>query len=664
MTSTAPSKVPRTALREASRDYQAFWTTDPGIELLERALDQLDVWSRDRFDVELDHNRDIERFNSRMNVRVQLLHRAHGDSTGFRASVLNTNNGVTFSVTLIVVENSRGGWISIHASSSDRSRRTAKPQIANMILDVVDVNDVEPLRAAPQHYSYSQLEELENLINSEHRRLPVIVAAPLGELPFEKWHKAVRGWTQKCAGLAHVISLDPHSAEEFRIRHGALAVPEATLRTYPPQLSLENPSLDQAARWLTASSLSQDDAQVQRTIETFIRQYQATHPPEIPAEVREWTRAFEKIAARRLRTAVSPPTQPLEVRVAARRVFMASTQPNLHDIPPAIPAVPMTDEVETQPDSQLRPELIALRISKLQQSLNAITIERNNAVAMLDRVQSFLAIPDLSDNTLLELLDAATRAYPPADAVESLLAEKEALESRVSILEDDLEYEKINYDDLQRRSSKLQQSYERKHRESDYYKSQLANYAPADAHSWIDDGGPLNPLGTCPNDWSKMIISPELKKHSIIYTGNPRTIKEVIARDIDLSALQAAWDALGTLAAYRRARSESLWDGDVHSYCESGPAGMFRVEPNKHGQGETSATKGDSRLAKLRLLPVPQSVSESGTEYMWEHFKPYSWSAQKKLRIHYLDQVATNGHVYVGYIGMHLASASTDKVKR
>lgn len=49
---------------------------------------------------------------------------------------------------------------------------------------------------------------------------------------------------------------------------------------------------------------------------------------------------------------------------------------------------------------------------------------------------------------------------------------------------------------------------------------------------------------------------------------------------------------------------------------------------------------------------------------MWAHFKPHTWVAEKRLRIHYLDQVSTDGTRYVGHIGEHLPSASTTKVHR
>lgn len=147
-------------------------------------------------------------------------------------------------------------------------------------------------------------------------------------------------------------------------------------------------------------------------------------------------------------------------------------------------------------------------------------------------------------------------------------------------------------------------------------------------------------------------------------TAPPRKVKSLEVLDIDGSALTAAWEALGTLAAYRDDVSSGAWNRDVHDYCESAPSDRFHVPPSKHSRGETGATKQDARYKKARLLPVPQAVDSSGAIYMWSHFKPHTWSTEKRLRIHYYDQVTTDGKVYVGHVGEHLPSASTGKVRR
>ena len=50
--------------------------------------------------------------------------------------------------------------------------------------------------------------------------------------------------------------------------------------------------------------------------------------------------------------------------------------------------------------------------------------------------------------------------------------------------------------------------------------------------------------------------------------------------------------------------------------------------------------------------------------HMWAHFKPYMWTREKRLRIHYYDQVTSDGALYVGHVGEHLPSASTSKLHR
>jgi len=632
----------------ADHDYQAYWTTQGSSNWLRRVLDEVAAWSRDKLGVEIDPGVEGEAVGSPPTRRVEVLHRRAGREDGVRVRAWNTNRGTTFVVTIVAVDGPSGGWVSVRTASSDR-RRAAKPKVADMILDVVDLSDVGPVRTGVRHVSNAGLKELQELIDDPTRRLPVLVAAPIDGIEFEQWMQGVRRWTRRCAGIAHVVSLDPISAEQFRALHGRRAVGAGTLRTYPPDVDLDDPATEAAARWLTTRTLAGLDADIERTVERFVRQYQKPLPPT----VREWNRAFDRTAAQRLRSAVEPNAVPLSERVAARQAARPALKPTMVDtIGLSVPAVaPVAVE-----------DLSADVIVALRTEVATANSARAEALRQLMELQDFLGLPDLLESTLLELLDAATRTVPDAESVQRLLSDNDELRGKVELLEDTLEGERSDAAAVTRERDRLDVQFAAKNREAAFLRSKVIEHDPANAYSWVDDNGPANPLGSSPADWDALLTDPRLATHQLVITGNLRTVKAVKALDLDQAGLRAAWDALGTMAAYRASRLDGVWDSSVHAFCESGPADRFHVPPNKHARDETSDTR--ARFGDHRLLPVPKEVDLTGHVHMWSHFKPHSWSAQQKLRIHYYDQVSSDGCIYIGHIGEHLPSSSTDKIRR
>jgi hypothetical protein len=631
----------------SDRDYQAYWTTAGGNDWVGRVLAEVRSWSADKLGVDIDTTVDGETTGKTSARRVEVLHRSAGREAGVRVRAWNTNHGTTFVVTILAVDGPDGGWLTIRTTSSDHARRAEKPKVADMILDVVDLSDVGPVRTGVRHVSIAALDELGELVGDQRRRLPVLVAAPVDGVEFGRWMQAVRRWTRRCAGIAHVVSLDPNSADQFRAEHGRRAVLPGTLRTYPPGVDLDDPATEATARWLSTRTLVGPDGGVARIVERFVRQYQGP----LPAAVRDWTRAFERIAAQRLRSAVEPDRAPLTERVAARQAARpTSPEPLAAELQtPPVPAV-SGDEVSTDLAEELRAELAVARAA------------HDETLQQLAYVQEYLGLPDLAEPTLLDLLDAATRTQPDEEAVQRLLTDNDDLRTQVESLEDALELERLDAAELALERDRLDAQFAAKNREAAFLRSKVVEHDPAVAYSWVDDEGPVNPLGECPPDWDALLSDPRLALHKLIITGNPRTVKAVKPLDLDFTGLHAAWDALGTMAAYRAARLEGAWGIGLHAFCESGPADRFHVPPNKHARDETSGTR--ARFADHRLLPVPTEVDPTGHVQMWAHFKPHSWSAQQKLRIHYYDQVTTDGFIYIGHIGEHLPSGSTDKVRR
>lgn len=695
----SPSVMARTAQKRTTRpahlDYQSFWTTEESLGWLDRVLDQAATWLRDRFALDFDLSGDADLRSADRSKRAEILHRSSRKDRGARLRTWNTNRDGTFVVTIMAVETPRGGWLQITVTASDPFVMAKKPAVANMLLDVVDFEDVTPLRPEAAYTAARGLDALESLIGSPDRRLPTIVAAPFDGVPFDTWNTYVNKWTRQAVGIAHVASLDPSAAEEFENRHGSNAVRPGTLRTYPAGADLSDPVTARTARWLSHHALAGDIKDVERTIEAFVRQHVASQPVPLPSAAREWSRAFDRIANGKLRKAVTPnPLSPEERR--ERLVALRQERVESRVAPPAdretqapsdgearpLPATatrgddPAAQLVEPDSDAATvaeeltspttQPDLAPLQaeIERLRIDLAVAQDARNAAKQQLCTVQDTLMLEDFEEATLLNLVDEATKDVPDESAIVTLLETNEARDTRIELLEEQLENEQSEKAEARKATVRLEEDLGRATREIMYLRAQVKKHDAEAAFAFIDEGAPQNPLGECPATWEQLIGNKLLTKHKIVITAPAKKLDEVSAFDADGSALNAAWDAFGTLAAYRSAVQDGNWEKDIHDFCESAPAGQFHVPQNKHARGESGATKRDARYKKARSLPVPESVDKSGAVYMWSHFKPYTWATEKRLRIHYYDQVTTHDAIYVGHIGQHLPSASTTKVRR
>ena len=77
----------------------------------------------------------------------------------------------------------------------------------------------------------------------------------------------------------------------------------------------------------------------------------------------------------------------------------------------------------------------------------------------------------------------------------------------------------------------------------------------------------------------------------------------------------------------------------------------------RHAYTESESVQNMPTLRQARMLPVPATVAPTGVIFMGAHFK-LAQSKRISPRLHYYNDVAKTGKVYVGYIGRHLPLAS------
>jgi hypothetical protein len=117
-----------------------------------------------------------------------------------------------------------------------------------------------------------------------------------------------------------------------------------------------------------------------------------------------------------------------------------------------------------------------------------------------------------------------------------------------------------------------------------------------------------------------------------------------------------AWDSLRTLNAYVVARAAGSRPDpgvtDVLAFARTGQPGSL-ISANIIMLGEFDAVTSNERCRQARIFPVDAFTEPSGRAFFGAHiaverFKPPA------PRLHFLDDVASNSVLYVGYLGRHL----------
>lgn len=133
------------------------------------------------------------------------------------------------------------------------------------------------------------------------------------------------------------------------------------------------------------------------------------------------------------------------------------------------------------------------------------------------------------------------------------------------------------------------------------------------------------------------------------------------AAELDLYAASQmfaikTWEALIALDAFVRARSADEFRGSFVAWCQEPPVGQPAVSANAVASGESQSVNNNPDLRGARVFPVPTEVDPAGVAYMSAHIRIAKRTAPAP-RLHYYDDAANSGKVYVGYLGAHLPTA-------
>lgn len=702
MTVTYSETISAPALREQQRRnaYRAMFTFDAGAESLDRVLEQAAAWLRSK-GVDVDLRECAARVfpdGSTDAPELSVVHRDDARGHQFRIRHAESNAAGRWYTELVGMVPARFpglGWVCVNVTNS-HGRAPQPPGLVGRLLDVLDSprdGDMLLSSQAPV-LRVDDLDDLLDAICDPHRQGLLFVAGSAPDPMVDAWIQRVRKLTGGMRGIAQPVVLDPPATLELAQMLGAdHAVAPWTIRTFRPGTDPAWAADARRHRVLSTERISADpDPTIRNLLARVARQHANAQPS--PAFVSRAMRDLDRVSdALLLNSLFSEPT-PANPESRARHLPETSRGPAPADAPP--PAAPAVNEaVDTGADalttppppppaprfapedarvddapgsraddktaeSDKTPPLVAIAAPELEQLHRDLAAAQARARLVEDYFGA-----DVDEDTLVALLEKATSPTPAAgDAAQAeqtaamLAGAKEQLREHqrlVGDLEEALtERERALAEESDER---LLAEWERARvaDENLWLRAQLRELAAYDAAA---APVPASHITEFPNDFDELVDwLPRLAERGVHFTGDANEARKLTAIDATGKYAMAAWETLLVIADYRAARVAGDHDTNMELYLRNTPTGYRAMSPKRHAGGETGTTMG--QYGHLRSFPVPGAVDPSGSAVMAAHFK-LARHGMVSPRLHYYDDVAGTGAVYVGYIGEHLRCVSTN----
>lgn len=474
-----------------------------------------------------------------------------------------------------------------------RSQWVATPRIAGTLLDRGDMRlgTMAVRRHAPL-LAPDDVAELVWHLGDPDRSAPIVLArAASGDPMTDRFWGMVEAVTAGVRGMAAVYRLDDAAhARLAELVDPAWLTPVWTLRTYVPHLDLARVSRARSCRILGQERLAMsEDRQL--------------------------------------------------AGLLSRGVRAVSWDVN------AVAAALTGSEVERALATLLRRESAPAR--------PAVAPARPGADSELERVRVALGLDDLTEESLLALVEAATAPrLSPAEA-DHLSERVRSLADLNSDLLERAEFAELLLVEAEEDALALREENDRLQRRAAWLQANLSD--PSRVAEYVDEGSLL------PRSFEELAGRlPALAEAGVVFTGDLARMHELEDLDAGGVVLRTTWDVLQMCVAYVAAYGAGEFTGSMSRFVTD-PVGVAPMPASCHVPTETGPTM--DKYGRLRRFPVPVSVNDRGWVEMKSHFRLGRIPGHQDARMHYEDQTGGDGNIYVGYIGTHLPTVSTDRRK-
>ncbi|MEU1604049.1 hypothetical protein [Micromonospora matsumotoense] len=564
------------------------------------------------------------------NVRALLLqHEGQDGSASTRVRIVETKPDGQWITQLTVHspnarERAAWAWIDIESPDPDSTDPRSRPRLAGTprflapVLEIIDSWDgAARLTTRPIVIRGNEVDEVYRALIDTERRGVVFVAGNDDSLPSVPWTNRIANLTRFTIGMASCYVLDGEATQLLNDRLGqAHAVLPGRLRTYRSQVQPDSVVDGLRHRVLSAERIADDNEQPRlRRALASNAQLQALEQP-LPASVARVHRMLERIA---------------DDMLVHRLGDVSSKLPSL------VPSQPQAAAVETRESDRRQDDVSAqqgmlLDYLKIKVGIDDLTVDR------IDEIVRLIEVGQSSQEAQKDIASRLAQLQAELDETQ-----KAFHDARWQLDDEQIE----NRDAVDRLTRAAETERTLRHR--------LASMGQAEV-AWTVQ--PSEADVSRPDSFGELLRWLPRLQH-VVFTGDPDCAEELDSNDPLGAWASKTWDALLVLQDYAAAKAERRWARDVHGFLEHTPDGCHEWPTRRHARDESEEVRTNPAFWRKRVLPVPVSVIAAGGVFMGAHFKIAQF-AMISPRMHYYDDTAQSGRIYVGYIGRHLPTGQTN----
>lgn len=491
--------------------------------------------------------------------------------------------------------------IHIDAYGIRRPKWVGRPGLVKRILEVVDARDgIEDrvrLNIRPQVIDVDECEDLFDAVVDHERNWSLLVAASKeGELPNTKIDLLER-LTHDSMGVSSSFILTPAATRTFNDLVGNdHAVWNDNLRVYLPDTDI---ALPLNARNHPIIKMANIDIRDPKRTSFFIGV--VTRRQFIEKPLRTLQREFSKLEQ-------SLNDREYEILITGQKIVEYRK--------PVSAAIVQNNELPSQITEYLK---------------------------TYDRIRNALGIEEFTDELVDDIAAKIARHDLLAERLSAANVAKADFEFKVDLLREELDDEIVRHSEVYEESMKFRDQI--KYLRNELGKSDRAERAWLEVPEVEKTFYPVN---------FQALLDNLYRLPFILFTGDRDLTMQLDATELGVRSGNA-WNELCGLNDYCQAKKDGKVNGGVMEYINDLPNGYRSITKKTYRAKESESVERESRLSTQRLFKVPTEVSLDGQILMFSHF-----TIAKRVHIHFYEDYAHTGRVYVGRIGNHLDTASTN----
>jgi len=278
----------------------------------------------------------------------------------------------------------------------------------------------------------------------------------------------------------------------------------------------------------------------------------------------------------------------------------------------------------------------------VSQAVDSVNEGASKYLVLQDIFRSKLGIDDLNQEVIYEIVDKVARHEVLVEKLDSTRNEMREIESSRDSHFADAEDFSIEYSIVFQENTGLQDTVR-------YLRKELSR-TERSGSAWASMTD--EDMTYYPKSFEELLENMQ-RLEFLEFTGDADGVLDLDRTDLGGRAGKT-WQQLKGLNGYAQAKnSEQVMN--IKSYVDNPPDGFAPLAASAYRPKESEATTNRSRLAGQRMLPVPTGVASLGLAPMFSHL-----TISKRLHVHFLDDLKNTEKIYIGRIGLHLDTVSTN----